>query len=245
VLTTVFFDLDATLVDFGPNAWRGTVRAVCGGLAAAAPGLDAAALADAYVTRYVARARAAGPGAQHPPGPIPSARTAWLGLWRQALTECRHPELAETAVDAYIEQRRTDYALYEDVLEALDELRAAGRTIGVITNGPGDAQRAKIAATGLARYLDLVVISGEVETAKPDREIFDLAVGRAGSTADHACHVGDSLATDVAGARAAGLGAAIWLDRTGLVPAPGADAGAYRIDTLRALPALLRDLDGH
>ncbi|BCJ32130.1 HAD family hydrolase [Actinocatenispora sera] len=241
MLTTVFFDLDATLVDFGPVAWRATVRAVCDGLVSAAPGLDPAVLADAYVTRYVARARAAGPGAPHPRGPIPSARTAWLGLWRQALTECRHPELAETAVDAYIERRRIDYALYTDVPGSLEQLRADGRTIGVITNGPGDAQRAKIDATGLARYLDLVVISGEVETAKPGREIFELALERAGAAAVAACHVGDSLATDVAGARAAGLGAAIWLDRTGATPAAG--TGAYRIDSLRALPGLLRDLD--
>lgn len=243
MLTTVFFDLDATLVDFGPDAWRASVRAVCGRLASGTPGLDTALLADEYVTRYLARARAAGPGAQHPRGPIPSARTAWLGLWRQALTECGHPELAGTAVDAYIEQRSIDYALYGDVLGALRELRAERRTIGVITNGPGDAQHAKIAATGLGPYLDLVVVSGEVETAKPGREIFDLALARAGATATQACHVGDSLTADVAGARAAGLGAAIWLDRGERDPAPGGNTGAHRIDTLRALPTLLRDIE--
>ncbi|BCJ33594.1 hypothetical protein Athai_10970 [Actinocatenispora thailandica] len=211
MLTTVFFDLDATLVDFGPAAWRATVRAVCRRLAAGTPGLDPGRLADRYVARYVARARAAGPGAQHPPGSIPAARTVWLGLWRQALTECGHPGLAGAAVEAYIDQRRTDYALYDDVLDTLAALRGNGRTLGVITNGPGDAQRAKIAATGLTRYLDLVVISGEVETAKPGREIFDLALARAGRSAADACHVGDSLATDVAG----GAGPPTWAPRSG------------------------------
>jgi phosphoglycolate phosphatase-like HAD superfamily hydrolase len=38
----------------------------------------------------------------------------------------------------------------------------------VITNGPGDTQRHKLAATGIDQHFDAIVISGEVGVAKPD-----------------------------------------------------------------------------
>jgi FMN phosphatase YigB (HAD superfamily) len=65
-----------------------------------------------------------------------------------------------------------------------------------------------------------------------------------------AWHVGDSLASDVAGARMAGLGAGVWLNRNDAGrparqdadPATSADARPdYEITSLSELPALLAD----
>ena len=73
-------------------------------------------------------------------------------------------------------------------------------------------QREKLAALGVEDRLDAVAVSGEVGAAKPDPMLFRDALDQLGVTSESACHVGDSLATDVAGAKAAGL-AAVWLNR--------------------------------
>ena len=65
-------------------------------------------------------------------------------------------------------------------------------------------------------WFDVVVISGEVGFAKPDASIFRLALNKLPVEPENVWHVGDSLTTDVAGAKAAGL-TAVWLNRSGLV----------------------------
>ena len=97
------------------------------------------------------------------------------------------------------------------VLEGLARLRAAAWTIGVITNGAGDIQRAKLAGTGLASLVDGVAVSGDLEIRKPDRRLFELAAQRcAVSLSDGGWMVGDNPAGDIGGGREAGL-RTIWL----------------------------------
>ncbi|MFB7211074.1 HAD family hydrolase [Streptomyces sp. NPDC056255] len=98
-----------------------------------------------------------------------------------------------------------------EVLEGLARLRAAAWTIGVITNGAGDIQRAKLAATGLAELVDGVAVSGDLEIRKPDRRLFELAAARCGvSLTDGGWIVGDNPAGDIGGGHTAGL-RTIWL----------------------------------
>lgn len=79
-----------------------------------------------------------------------------------------------------------------EVLDGLARLRAAAWTIGVITNGAGDIQRAKLAGTGLADLVDGVAASGDLEIRKPDRRLFELGATRCGvSLADGGWMVGD------------------------------------------------------
>ncbi|MFF3505380.1 HAD family hydrolase [Streptomyces sp. NPDC003247] len=98
-----------------------------------------------------------------------------------------------------------------EVLEGLARLRAAAWTIGVITNGAGDIQRAKLAGTGLADLVDGVAASGDLEIRKPDRRLFELGATRCGvSLADGGWMVGDNPTGDVGGGHQAGL-RTIWL----------------------------------
>lgn len=98
-----------------------------------------------------------------------------------------------------------------EVLEGLARLRAAAWTIGVITNGAGDIQRAKLAGTGLADLVDGVAVSGDLEIRKPDRRLFELGAIRCGvSLTDGGWMVGDNPAGDIGGGHQAGL-RTIWL----------------------------------
>ncbi|WP_236246849.1 HAD family hydrolase [Streptomyces sp. CC210A] len=98
-----------------------------------------------------------------------------------------------------------------EVLEGLACLRAAAWTIGIITNGAGDIQRAKLAGTGLADLVDGVAASGDLEIRKPDRRLFELAATRCGvSLADGGWMIGDDPTGDIGGGHQAGL-RTIWL----------------------------------
>jgi putative hydrolase of the HAD superfamily len=99
--------------------------------------------------------------------------------------------------------------LFPGARATLEALRAAGITLGLITNGSVRMQSAKLAALALTPLFDAVLISDAEGVAKPDAEIFRRALERLGVDAAQACYVGNHPEVDVAGARAAGL-RAIW-----------------------------------
>lgn len=83
-------------------------------------------------------------------------------------------------------------------------------------------QEAKVARTGLGRYLDVVLTSGELGVAKPDPRIFDLACRHLGVPPKRAVYVGDRLDVDALAATTAGL-RGVWLNRTGRPARPGVE----------------------
>jgi putative hydrolase of the HAD superfamily len=148
---------------------------------------------------------------------------------------------ADVAQAAAIEQARFDglaefYALYDDAVPALAELRDRGLRLGLITNNEAEHQWAKIRAVGLDQLVDAVAISGEVGVAKPDRRIFDHACEQLRVEPAEAIHVGDNFDADVRGAHAAGL-RAVWLNRLG-APAQS-DPDHVAIESLAELAAVV------
>ncbi|WP_229925613.1 HAD family hydrolase [Streptomyces longispororuber] len=118
---------------------------------------------------------------------------------------------AEQLWQEYVDLMAAAVTCRPEVLEGLARLRAAAWTIGVITNGAGDIQRTKLAATGLASLVDGVAVSGDLEIRKPDRRLFELAAVRCGvSLEDSGWMVGDNPAGDIGGGHQAGL-RTIWL----------------------------------
>lgn len=139
---------------------------------------------------------------------------------------------------AYLRHYRAAWCAFDDVLPALAALAAAQPAIalGVVTNGEGEPQRAKLAAIGLDERFTVVVASGEEGVAKPDAQIFALACERLGVERERTAHVGDRLDLDAEGAAAAGL-RGVWLDRRGTEPGP---AHVVRISTLHQLSTVLQ-----
>jgi putative hydrolase of the HAD superfamily len=74
-------------------------------------------------------------------------------------------EPAEDACDAwftaYLAHYRAGWAAFDDVVPALDALAGAipDVRLGIVTNGEGEPQRAKLAAIGLAERFPVVVCS--------------------------------------------------------------------------------------
>jgi putative hydrolase of the HAD superfamily len=148
----------------------------------------------------------------------------------------------ELAADAwfgsYLRHYRAAWSGFEDVLPALAGLVKTypSMALGVVTNGEGEPQRAKLAAIGLGERFQVVVASGEEGVAKPEEEIFGRACERLGVEREETAHVGDRLDLDAEAAAAAGLHG-IWLDRLGT---GRSSAHVARISTLHELPGMLQ-----
>ncbi|WP_432021561.1 HAD family hydrolase [Streptomyces sp. 1222.5] len=106
----------------------------------------------------------------------------------------------------YVDGLARSVRCFPGAREGLEGLRSEGWTIGIATNGAGDIQRAKLAATGLAPLFDGICVSGEVGVRKPERCLFEAAAAECGaSLSAGGWMVGDNPETDIGGARAAGL----------------------------------------
>jgi FMN phosphatase YigB (HAD superfamily) len=82
-----------------------------------------------------------------------------------------------------------------------------------------------------------VVISEEVGIAKPDPRIFAPALRAVGVEAGDVLYVGDSVTSDMAAARNAGMDFC-WLNPDG-APVPAGQAARFIIADIRELPGLL------
>lgn len=85
-------------------------------------------------------------------------------------------------------------------------IRIAGQyRLGLISNGTGATQRAKLRALRVEELFNPVVISEEVGFRKPHLEIFELALAAWGLSPESVLFVGDDPIADIQGARNAGL----------------------------------------
>lgn len=83
--------------------------------------------------------------------------------------------------------------------------------VGIVTNGDEWMQSQKLAALDIADRFETVVHAGYEVPPKPEPDPFHAALDAMGVNGGGAVHVGNSLTSDVPGAKAAGLDAA-WLD---------------------------------
>ena len=141
---------------------------------------------------------------------VPTYRRA---SWLEALNEFGKDDasFAEQLALAFQNERRKRHVVYPDTEPVLKRLREAFR-LGLLTNGAPDIQREKIDKSGLEPYFETIIVSGELGIGKPDKRIFGMVLDRLGVTAGETVIVGDSLRSDIAGAKGAGL-TAIWMNR--------------------------------
>jgi putative hydrolase of the HAD superfamily len=137
-------------------------------------------------------------------------------------------ECAAELVRAWEEHER--FTLYEDVLPALEALRAHRLAIGLVSNGSRDLDEF---VTHHGLDVDCAVGSRAFGRTKPHPEIFRHALALLEVEPADAAMVGDSYEDDIEGARALGL-TAFLLDRDGRHP-----DRPERLPDLLALPAAL------
>ncbi len=106
-----------------------------------------------------------------------------------------------------------EFTPFEETLSTLEALRDKGYRLGVITNLRADLAPL-IRQAGLDECLEFSVNSVQAGKEKPHPPIFEEALRRAAVAPEEVLHVGDQVRSDVGGAKAMGMQAAL-LDRGG------------------------------
>ncbi|MGD0256335.1 MAG: HAD family hydrolase [Thermoplasmata archaeon] len=221
-ITTVFFDLGGTLVDEQDIA--GWVEE------AARVGLDIPPDEFAHAYSEVLRSTDCTP------------RVPFEEFWRQVLERgAQHPvppAITERFVRTYTTRERP-LPLFSDARRCLEELRAQGRRLGIISNSRGeDHVREVLIRRGIAEFFPTIVSSGTEGVAKPDPEIFRRALARVRAAPEETFYVGDLAFTDAKAAAAVGLHA-VWLNRWGT----GFGDDPPEITSLLEVPLWIRQLE--
>lgn len=118
-------------------------------------------------------------------------------------------------INAYRAIAPKSFLPYEDVLPTLNQLKALGYTLVLLTDNPPESQRQKIKACHLEKYFDVIVFSQELNAEKPSEKVFDHISAKLGIPSSAMVMVGDNLYRDIKGALEAGYAHAYWINRKG------------------------------
>jgi len=91
-----------------------------------------------------------------------------------------------------------------DVRPTLGTLQRSGYTLGLVSNRP-NSLREELAELNLIRFFDFYYTAGEINSWKPDKEIFEYALDLAQSTPESTAYIGDNYYADILGAKKVGL----------------------------------------
>lgn len=119
-----------------------------------------------------------------------------------------------------------------DAVETIERLAETDRHVGVISDVDHEEGRRLLETFGVNQHFDSFTTSEEVGLKKPDREIFETALEKAGVDGREAIMIGDRYANDMEGGKEVGM----------TTVAYGADDGPavdHHVEDLRELLALL------
>jgi HAD superfamily hydrolase (TIGR01509 family) len=195
-LRAVLFDVGDTLVRLDAHA--GTLLLRAGRALGLAVDPDAAAAVWVRVLTEASDPEELGKGRDLS---LDRHREVWTELYRR----CGADELAAGLADAVYRATVTADAwiAFPDALGTLRALRRAGVPVGVVSDTGFDL-RPVLRRTGLAPYVDAVLLSYEHGACKPDAGVFHAACEALGADPASVLMVGDNPHTD-GGAAPAGL----------------------------------------
>ena len=113
-------------------------------------------------------------------------------------------ELADHLSEDYVYWSPRIVRLVPGTMELLDYLKPKYH-LHLITNGFQEVQHTKLSGSGLEPYFETLTVSEEVGVKKPNPEIFRYALRKAHATVEESLMIGDEMAVDIDGARAAGM----------------------------------------
>lgn len=117
--------------------------------------------------------------------------------------------LDETIIDKFYDywyelEKEVNY-LFDDTIETLIELKNRGYKLGIITNGKSSLQHRKIECTNIEHLFDEIIVSSDLNTRKPDPEIYQVMAQKLGLKCEECVFVGDTFSTDILGAHRANM----------------------------------------
>lgn len=104
------------------------------------------------------------------------------------------------------------HTLVPGAKETLERLHNKGYRLFAASNSFGHLQRSRLERAGVLHLFEDTYISIDIGYDKPDVRFYEEALRRCGLQANEVLMIGDSMTTDIIGARAAGLDA-LYFDR--------------------------------
>ena len=210
----VTFDLYDTLIEIVPSRWER--------LGYALDKLDqpvhlhALRDADVIAEDFYTERNTIMPIRDLAPADQEAFRVEYMRVWLEAAGYQVTPELAKAARDGYRAELESphwfqNYRVYPDVMETMRRLEEAGVKRAIISNADSDVFEF-VTHLEMAESFDLIVTSAVVGWEKPDIRTFQAAFVPLQVEPERALHIGDQPRSDVVGALAAGMRAAL-IDR--------------------------------
>lgn len=196
----IFFDLYGTLIVYGDmeRAWDAWLHTLYSELEISRLSLSVSQFAAACESFF----------RREPPQVADDGLTVYERRLLRLSTELRFEPLKTdltAAAEASLAAWQNYIYLDSEAIPLLSVLREQYKLVLLTNFDHPPHLRSYLPETGLDRFFDTVIISGEVGTRKPAARIFEIALERNGLLAEQVVFVGDSPADDVAGAKAAGI----------------------------------------
>jgi len=118
-------------------------------------------------------------------------------LWSKALGH-KYSHLAKKVYERWLYLRYHYMMLAPSTVSMLRQFRKK-YLLGLITNGPSNAQWEKIHKLSLEQYFDIILVSGDLPWEKPEAEIFQKACHSLNVRPEECIMIGDKLETDILG----------------------------------------------
>jgi putative hydrolase of the HAD superfamily len=112
-------------------------------------------------------------------------------------------------MDRWVDRLAGYMRLMDDAVEVLDELSKRYR-LAILTNGDSVSQRGKLNTFPHLNWFEIVMVAGDYPWAKPDVRIFELLCEKMNVMPAEVVFVGDTIASDIVGAKNAGM-RTIWI----------------------------------
>jgi HAD superfamily hydrolase (TIGR01549 family) len=214
----VTFDLYDTLIELHPPRWE-RFHSALAKLGVCAD-LEAIRLADVVAEDCYTIENGRMPIRDRPKADREAFRLEFTARWLEAAGIEPDPALVRAARQGYLAEMETPavetsvgygYRAFADVIPALVRLRAAGVKRAVISNADADVTEL-CRHMAFAHEMDLIVTSAIVGVEKPHERTFRAALDPLGIAPEDALHIGDQPNSDVVGALAIGMRAAL-IDR--------------------------------
>ena len=123
--------------------------------------------------------------------------------------------------------------VFDDVRDGIERLRDSGYDCYVVSNGNPEMLSSMVEHANIGNLLEDTISAHEVETFKPDAEIYRHAAARTGTPINQITHVTAGW-FDVLGAKHAGM-QGIWINRKGMPWEPFADEPDLTVDSFYEL----------
>ncbi len=206
--TTLYFDLDNTILDF-TAAEHSAIRALL--KLHNLPSTDNVILTYSKINQTWWE--------RFEKGEIQKSQI-FTGRFKDLLARFNFNGDANKMADDYFELLSNGFYLVDGAEETLKYLKQKGYTICITTNGVSRTQYRRIDGCGLKKYFDYVIVSEDAKHQKPEKEYFEYVMTKTKEkNKSKILVIGDSMSSDILGGINFGVDTC-WLN-------PKGNKGAY------------------